>query len=377
MSKKFLHILSIFLTLINVLLIGAVVIGASILTMMERMTLPIAAAAACAIVLLILLDRPLSRLRQTSRMDEKYDKYGRLKQNASYKKMSREEQKKLDEIRMIEMEKILPSTLVKEMTSRGSEEPEKEMGSLTGLENVKEKMEEMAARMEFEYTHKRRTLDTAQHMVFFGPPGTGKTTCARIMTGFLYRYGYIDENFLIEVSGSFLGDENAPEKMAAVIERAYGGVLFIDEAYAILNGPRSAETIAALIKLMEDAKGYFVVILAGYTNEMKRLLRANPGFSSRIKEYFYFEDYTPEQLLAIFQEMAKEEGYRLTRQAKQKFVNLIDEAKDERNFGNARTCRNILDKSIGRHILNLKHGESFGDYVLGASDIVYEENPLM
>lgn len=318
--------------------------------------------------------KPITKMRQKSRTARKFDKYGRTKDFDDYDSMSNKERKEFDRQRKAEMNRVLPMTMVKQMTKKGSENPKKDMQKLIGLNNVKETMEEMASRMEFEKSHKNRKMDTAQHMVFFGPPGTGKTTVAQIMTGFLYENDYIDENKLIETTGSFFANGSAAMKADALCEHAYGGVLFIDEAYAMVNSYEGEETIATIIKQMEDHKDKFVLILAGYENEMKQLLASNPGFASRIKEYFYFEDYSDKELISIFNYMAKNEGFSLDKNVVYALLDVINEVKLGQNFGNARTMRNILDKTISKHILNYNKGISKSEYIIEAQDIAYEKS---
>lgn len=319
---------------------------------------------------------PIAKFRQKSRTARKFDEYGRSKDMGSYDELSVKEQKELDKQRMIEMNRVLPQTLVKQMTKKGVKNPEEEMNNLVGLQEVKDKMEEMAARMEFEKKHKKERIDTANHMVFFGPPGTGKTTVARIMTGFLNKYGYIKENQLIETSGSFFTSGDAATKADTLCQYAYGKVLFIDEAYAMVNSPQGQEAIATIIKQMEDAKGYFVLILAGYEDEMKDLLQSNPGFLSRIKEYFFFKNYNTEELTQIFRGMAKSEGFEVTREALSKVYGIFTEIESDRNFGNARTARNILDSTIGKHVVNVKRKQAQGDFIIDENDITYKEIQL-
>lgn len=324
-------------------------------------------------VLIFALKKPLDDARLKSRNDLKYDEFGRLKISNQYEKMSAKEQAEIDRINQMDMERALPSSVVKQLTQKGSEDPEKDMQSLIGLKDVKEKMEEMAARMEFDRESGISSPDTCMHMCFFGPPGTGKTTCARIMTGFLYKYGYIKENRLIETDGNFLADSmNASNKTEMLIQRSYGGVLFIDEAYSLLQNYAGKEAIATLIKQMEDNKSKFVLILAGYENEMRSLIKSNPGFLSRIKEYFYFQSYSTEELTEMFVRMAKEISFSVSDDAKKEFARIINDIKDGYHFGNARTVRNILDKSKDRHSLNFKKGIVSKRFELEAEDIVYE-----
>lgn len=317
---------------------------------------------------------PLDDQRIKARNDLKYDDYGRIKISNQYEKMSAREQAEIDRINQLEMERTLPSSIVRSMTHEGSKDPGAEMRKLIGLQTVKEKMEEIAARMEFDRDSGVESTDTCMHMCFFGPPGTGKTTCARIMTGFLYKYGYIKENRLIETDGNFLADSmNASGKTELLVQKSYGGVLFIDEAYSLLDNPTGREAISTLIKQMEDNKSKFILILAGYENEMRELIQSNPGFLSRIKEYFYFQSYSVEELTQMFEEMAKEIGFTISPGAKNAFSDLVYSLKDGYHFGNARTVRNILEKSKDRHSLNFKKGIVKNRFELDERDICYEE----
>lgn len=318
--------------------------------------------------------KPINNMRNKAREDEKYDEYGRLKGLTDYSDMSVSEQKAFDEERRRKMNQVLPISQVRQMTVSGSSNPEHDMNALIGLKAVKDKMEEMTAQMEFEKKHNVKRADTANHMNMFGPPGTGKTTVARIMAGFLYQNGYIKRNEVIETSGSFFTTGDAATKAEAICQYAYGGVLFIDEAYAMAESTEGQEAIAALIKEMEDSKDKFILILAGYENEMKRLLNSNPGFLSRIKEHFYFENYSIDELAMIFEAMAKSAGYQVSKEALDKTIVILNELMHDRNFGNARTCRNVLDKSISRHALNVKKGIAEGDFVIGVDDIAYNNS---
>lgn len=310
----------------------------------------------------IALNKPLQALRVKYRHDVEYDEFGRSKSKGNYEYLSKAERDKMDLQKTLDMERIMDSSALKKMTKKGAKDPEKEMNSLVGLVPVKNKMREMVARMKFEKGQGKKNAATSmsgRHMVFYGSPGTGKTTVARIITGFLYQYGYIKENKCIEVDGNFLkaGSDTAT-KTELVIRQAFGGVLFIDEAYALLeSGDGSGEqAVATLIKRMEDSRDRFILILAGYTNEMKRLLEANPGFESRIKEYLVFPDYDDMEMRQIFAHMANEQNFVVKDEAYEAFDERVLKERKLKSFGNGRTARNILDETIDRHALNFMDG---------------------
>jgi hypothetical protein len=188
---------------------------------------------------------------------------------------------------------------------------------------------------------------------------THNTTVARIMTSFLYKYGYIRDNKCIEIDGNFLkaGTESAI-KTELVLRHAYGGVLFIDEAYALMDSSDNSgeQVIATLIKQMEDQRGKFILIIAGYTNEMRRLINANPGFESRIKEYLHFPDYNMVEMREIFCYMANKNNFTVNANALDHYDAIIEKERRSKSFGNGRTARNVLDKVIDKHTLNLATG---------------------
>ena len=312
----------------------------------------------------IIMYKPAQELRIKYRQDVEYDEFGRSKTKGVYERLSKAERDQIDLQKTADMERIMNSAALKKVTKEGSSNPQEDMNNLVGLGPVKQKMKEMVARMEFEQLDKKNKKNkkgsddksmSGRHMVFYGSPGTGKTTVARILTGFLYQYGYIKENKCVEVDGNFLkaGGDTAT-KTELVIHQAYDGVLFIDEAYALMDSADGSgkEAIATLIKQMEDNRGRFILILAGYTNEMKCLLDANPGFESRIKEYLDFPDYNNAEMRAIFTIMAKQNKFSVDPQAYEAFDIRIDKERKLRSFGNGRTVRNILDETIDRHALN-------------------------
>ena len=290
-----------------------------------------------------------------------YDEFGVSKKYGKYERMSAKEKKVIDMQKMADMERILSSSQIKKLTHKGSDNPDKDMNKLIGLRNVKDKMNEMVARMEFERSSKKMQI-SSKHMAFLGSPGTGKTTVARIMTGFLYKNKYIKKNKCVEVDGNFLKSSTSADtaiKTELIIREALGGVLFIDEAYALIEGSDGIgeQAVATLIKAMEDRKGEFVLILAGYTNEIKKLIQSNPGFESRIKDFLVFQDYNNEELKEIFINMARDNNFVVDASAIDKLEERFERERNLSSFGNGRTARNILDECIDKHAFNFKNKE--------------------
>lgn len=277
-----------------------------------------------------------------------YDEYGLDDKGQYRRRLSASEQRQMDMMRIAEIEGVLGQDTIKKMTHQGSKDPDKELGKLTGLMPVKKKVASIAARMEM-----KANSASSKHMCFLGSPGTGKTTVARIMTGYLYKYKAIKKNKIIEVDGNFLVDSDAALKTELLVRAAMDGVLFIDEAYA-LHG----DAVATLIKQMEDKRDRFILILAGYTEPVKELLDSNPGFRSRIKDYLMFPDYTNDEMFDIFTGMAKDYNFKVSEDCYPDFLTRIDREKMLNSFGNARTVRNVLDDAIDCHALNYKEGLS-------------------
>lgn len=322
------------------------------------------------IVLGLALMMPLRKWRVATRREVEYDEFGISKSKGNYEYLSKAERDKMDLQKTADMERLLSATAVKKMMKPGSTNPMKDLQTMIGLEPVKQKVEEMVARMEFETqemkgmnkkkkaAHINKNL-SGRHMVFFGSPGTGKTSVARIITGFLYKYGYIKENKCFEIDGNFLkaGTESAL-KTELVCRQAHGGVLFIDEAYALMeSGDGSGEqAIATLIKQMEDNRDKFIIILAGYTHEMKMLIDKNPGFESRVRDYLNFPDYNAMEMREIASQMANANNFVIDNSAFDVFDALVARERRLKSFGNGRTARNIVDKAIDRHTLNCARG---------------------
>lgn len=244
---------------------------------------------------------------------------------------------------------------------RGVDEILNELNSLIGLKKVKETIDGFVSIIEL---NKKldRIPDFNMHMIFKGNAGTGKTTVARLLAEIYYNLGYIKKNKLIEVQsqdliGEFLG-QTGP-KTQAVIDSAVDGVLFIDEAYSIMehsgtNASYSAECVATLLKAMEDYQGRLIIIFAGYTEEMKKFRDLNPGLKSRIGYEIDFEDYSVEELVQIFEKKVYDKQFKFTEEAKNKVTNILKKAKEVENFGNGRFVENMVQKIIIEHARNTR-----------------------
>ena len=200
------------------------------------------------------------------------------------------------------------------------------------------------------------TLDL--HMCFFGNPGTGKTTVARLMAGILFNLGYIRYNKCIECEAKDLiaNVQGATAmKTSEKIQEAMGGILFIDEAYAISESAYGGECIAALIKAMEDCRDDLVVILAGYRVEMLKFLEYNSGFKSRIAYTFEFIDYSNKELIEMTEKLLKKynftvESYMVIDRLDTIYTNA---RKMGKSFGNSRFVRNTVNKILRQHAINV------------------------
>ena len=235
----------------------------------------------------------------------------------------------------------------------------KDLDSLVGLNDVKKVLRDLVNVISLKDKSDLKIASLNLHMLFLGNPGTGKTTVARHLSDILYNLGYIKENKLIEVSSKDLVAEYVGQtaiKTYGVIERALGGILFIDEAYALSskNNSYNDEAIATLIKAMEDNRDNLVVIFAGYTKEMQDFINSNSGIASRIGYTLNFKDYTEDELLEIFKGMVNKAGFKITNEALYKARNIIRENKNAKNFGNARFVRNMYEKTVTEHATNTK-----------------------
>ena len=230
-------------------------------------------------------------------------------------------------------------------------ESEKKLNHLIGLSGVKENVQKIKAYAAANKGSKNLNV----HMCFLGNPGTGKTEVARYIAGILYENRILPENKVVEVDRSGLVSQYfgaTAEKTSQVIAKAMGGVLFIDEAYALGNNSDAGltdygkEAIDTLVKAMEDHRGEFCVIFAGYKNEMEKMLSVNPGLRSRIQFVLDFPNYSRDELKSIADLMLKDRGYSICDTAMDRMLDITDIKRKEANFANAREIRNILDQVI-------------------------------
>lgn len=240
------------------------------------------------------------------------------------------------------------------------EDLQKELDSYVGLSAVKREVKDLinlAAVERLRRQHGLPTADMSLHMVFSGNPGTGKTTIARLMARVYHSLGILSKGQLVEVDRSRLVAGYVGQtaiKTRKVIDSALGGVLFIDEAYALVNQENGndfgREAIEVLLKNMEDHRDDLIVIAAGYSGLMEKFIHSNPGLESRFNKYFYFEDYDGAQLFTILQSMCVKNGYVLTPEgealARRELMALYED-RDE-NFGNARDVRNLFEQAVAR-----------------------------
>lgn len=269
--------------------------------------------------------------------------------------------------------------------SSSLEEALDKLNSLTGLEEVKNEIDRIVMLIQYErYRTKELGIvnENAQsyHFMFLGNPGTGKTTVARLIGDIFYYLGLLEKGHMVECDrstlvGQYIGQTAILTKQA--IDSAMGGVLFIDEAYSLARGGTNSkdfgpEAIDTLIKTMEDCRGKFIVILAGYTKEMRAMMKLNPGLKSRVNINIKFADYSVSELLTIGKNIAEKNYYYLNSDAEKAFIEQINKFKVDDSFANARTARNLIEsairekafrignKSVSREELSILQPEDFG-----------------
>ena len=253
---------------------------------------------------------------------------------------------------------------------------------LIALAPVKTRIREISALLVVDQLRRQAGLTAGRptlHMCFTGNPGTGKTTVALRMADILHRLGYIERNHVVAVTrddlvGQYVG-HTAP-KTKEVLKRAYGGVLFIDEAYYLYRPENErdygVEAIEILLQVMENERERLVVILAGYRDRMDEFFRLNPGMSSRVAHHIDFPDYTIDELLAIARLMLDGESYEFAPEAEDAFRAYLERRVRQPRFAHARSVRNAIERARLRHA-NRVYSAARGGQTPSRTDLVQIE----
>ncbi|MBY7143587.1 stage V sporulation protein K [Virgibacillus sp. NKC19-3] len=241
---------------------------------------------------------------------------------------------------------------------------DQEFSSFVAMNELKRTIKEIYATIIINEKRKQVGLTGSKqvlHMLFKGNPGTGKTTVARKLAKIYYEMNILSKGHFIEAEradlvGEYIGQ--TAQKTRAIIQKSMGGILFIDEAYSLARGGEKdfgKEAIDTLVKHMEDNHNDFVLILAGYSNEMERFLTLNPGLKSRFPFILDFQDYEVDQLMDIAKQMAAEREYKFTKTAEWELKTQLYKKTTEmnRNFSNARYVRNVIENAIRKHAVRL------------------------
>lgn len=239
-----------------------------------------------------------------------------------------------------------------------------DLNNLIGLKQVKTEVMSMKNFIEVNQRRQQAGMKTpliSYHCVFTGNPGTGKTTVARIVAGIYKDLGILKKGHLVETDRSGLVAEYVGQtavKTNRIIDTALDGVLFIDEAYSLVeggNGDFGKEAISTLVKRMEDDRDRLVVILAGYADEMEKFIESNPGLRSRFNRYIHFEDYTSSELMQIYKGMVEKYDFNLMPDAEHLVLKHLEKcvAHKEKDFGNARYVRNLFERTIKAQAVRL------------------------
>ena len=263
-----------------------------------------------------------------------------------------------------------------------------EIDSMIGLDNVKKEIRNIVNIIQVQKLREKRGLKTpimSNHLVFTGNPGTGKTTVARIMSDVFRTLGILSRGHLVEADRSKLVAGYSGQtaiKTNQLIDSAIGGVLFIDEAYTLKSSDNDSfgtEAIDTLLKRLEDDRGKFICIVAGYTNQMHDFINSNPGLKSRFTHTIHFDDYSADELTQIFVNLAESRHFKVDDKAKSGVNRLFEQLylRRDKNFGNAREVRKIFDATIEQQSQRLvKDISNSSNTEYDIYDIIYDDLPL-
>ncbi len=277
---------------------------------------------------------------------------------------------------------VRPQTLdIEKDKSQGTDGLLRELNSLVGLDNVKKEMTKLVNYLKVQQVRQSKGMKVSpvsHHLVFYGNPGTGKTTVARLLSGIYKALNILSEGHLVETDraslvAGYIGQTAL--KVKEVVDKALGGILFIDEAYTLSAGEEGdygQEAIDVLLKLIEDNRDNLVVIVAGYTDKMDNFLSSNPGLRSRFNTYLSFDDYTPSQLVTIFETFCRKADFELSISARERLKTLFTWLYDKRDetFGNARLARNLFEMAINNHANRIISMPVMTEQVLSTIEVV-------
>lgn len=252
-----------------------------------------------------------------------------------------------------------------------------ELGALVGMAPVKEEVKKLWNSVNIQRVRSQAGLRCppfSYHCVFTGNPGTGKTTVARILAEIYRELGVLKKGHLVEADRARLVGEyqgHTATKTNALVDEALDGVLFIDEAYSLVNGENDSfgrEAVNTLLKRIEDDRSRLAVIIAGYTDEIETFIATNPGFKSRFTRFIEFPDYSGEELVEIFKRWVNCYDYTMSADTQavltQRLCQMRECVKDPKTFGNARDARSFFEKVVERHAVRISEASLFGEDAL-------------
>ena len=292
----------------------------------------------------------------------------------AYKYQSEKDRKMLDMVTFQLNEQALSDREFRTMLRDVSKNPQKDLQSLIGMKDAKEKIVELEANMKYS---KGKHEDKPFNVALIGNPGTGKTTIVSVMAAYLKKYKYTKADQYVCVDGTTLVSSPDPiRRTSLLLRRSKGRLLFIDEAYSIAYGGSMGNSVLTLIlDEMESDRANTFVALAGYRDEMKKLFGMNPGLQSRIGSIIFFEDYTDLELMDILEGMLRKKGFTMTADAACAFAEILSRLRTQPSFANARSCRLLAEDAVSMHRVRMMRKEpDVQAKVIDEDDVVYHQD---